>query len=272
MVISSRQPDLIFRWHAHPLLSGLSGETRERLAAQAAFLRASANRIIGEVGEPLTSVTFLLSGTVRCFASTPHGREATLRLVSAPMILGAAEAVSGVSANAVLETVERADLAALPVASYSELLGSSGAFMRRHLELMADLLVHASHVQAVTAAPLEVRLADLLLSYGDLFGAVRDKMLCVTQPLTQLGLARMVGAVRRSVTNVFARWRRAGIVEQEDGRIAFCRAAMSSICGRSRGSLVYWIGMPPADVVETGELADLGVAAEGIARPPSPAA
>ena len=81
-------------------------------------------------------------------------------------------------------------------------------------DLSARLCIAAQNERALAFNPVETRLAQLLMTYVDMYGLPVEGGTKIRIPLTQEELANSLGVARRSVTRALKRWSEAGILRK----------------------------------------------------------
>ena len=204
-----------------PFLAALTAADRQALAASAKRRRFGRGQPIFNKDDPGESLFIIEDGSVRIYLTSPEGADLTLAVLGGGDFFGDLALLDGAprsaSAMALQETetvtivLDRADFTALlqsrPRAAMAVLATAAGR-LREADEMAGDL------------AFLDVsgRVAKKLLELADAHGAQRPEGILLDLPLTQEGLANMVGVTRESVNRQLSRFRRQGLIGNEGRR------------------------------------------------------
>jgi CRP-like cAMP-binding protein len=238
--------DLWARWAENPVFASAGDDVCRRLAETHLPARHPAGAVLAEEGDPADHVAVVLEGTVKIYHQTPDGREVVVKLLRAPCVFGDLELLAGLPLVKNVSVVEEVQLAVIPAQAFLELLQRSPAAMLEHLRQLAGAFCVAVRNQRLVFTSLEQRVANLLLSYADLFGRQEEGgELVIEAPLSQQQLALALGAVRRSVANVLSAWSREDLLSKRGERYVLHRVErFEQLAAPIRGSLNYQMGMP----------------------------
>ncbi len=217
--------------------------------------RCERGEVLVEPGEPATYVHVLTSGVARVFTRY-EDHELLLELVKAPAVIGEAELVENVPFLSTVVALEPLELHLVPAAEYQAFIRGTPAARAEQAKRLAARVRLATRVQRRMVAPVDVRIADLLLSLVEIYGRrVGPEVVCIN-PLTQEELASSLGLVRRSVNGTLSRWRRDGLISHRGRNILIhAPARLAALVGELRGS---------SEVPAPGQTAPLAV---GRSRP-----
>jgi CRP/FNR family transcriptional regulator, anaerobic regulatory protein len=202
------------RWLS--LFQPLSALAREHLAlarAQVHFAELQQGDIAYRQGAPCANYVMCLEGGTRTFKTSASGRELTLYKVSpggtcvftTQCLLGGGT----FPAESMAESPTR--LAALPAATFHELMTESSPFRRFVLDDYSNLLSSMiSLVDEVAFATLEQRLAGRLVAQADAEGRIAT---------THQQLALDLGSVREVISRYLSEWERLGWIRTSRGQI-----------------------------------------------------
>ncbi|HEU4833527.1 MAG TPA: Crp/Fnr family transcriptional regulator [Pyrinomonadaceae bacterium] len=218
---SSSDPPLLMRNH---ILRALPRQSYQLLFSNLQQVQLERDRILYDLGEPITSVFFITSGMVSLLATTENGSSTQVAMVSEEGVVGAA---------VVLKTDK---------APYQVMVQIPGRAMRVRADVfvnefgrdgpLRDILLRYIHCLisqiSRTAACNRFHTVEQRLSCWLLIG--QDKVKSEVLTLTQERLANMLGAKRTNVTKAAATLKRAGIIQYHHGRIRILnRSALEQI-------------------------------------------
>lgn len=176
--------------------------------------------VITRQGDPVSSLSLVVSGVVRLSAVTPAGREIVVGLLGAGHVFGEAALLDDDSGRGSLveaRAVGSATIVEIPSATLRAVIASNPATGEELLRLVATRLYRTSAAleEALAqdvSARVSRRLRQLALDHGDrrAGGGVRLRV-----PLTQDELARMVGASREAVNRSLGALMARGLVRTE---------------------------------------------------------
>ena len=240
----------IERWLEHPMFACAGREVCAALAAEFPPRHYRPGDTIIDEGSAATAQYVILSGVVRVFHRTEDGRALLVKLLRAPGTMGEMEIVQGLPFLESAAALDAVEIATIGRRRYLELLAA-------HPEITIEQLRHLSGAFCVAArnerqhfASLDERVAMLLLSFGDLFGATSPDGLRIAYPLTQPTMAQALGATERGIANSLGRLRRAEWISREqDGQLVMRdRRALEALAAPVRHALVYYAGMPMSEL------------------------
>ncbi|HEX6516218.1 MAG TPA: Crp/Fnr family transcriptional regulator [Nocardioidaceae bacterium] len=165
-------------------------------------------------GDPARHLYVVATGAVKAGRSSADGHETVLDLLFPGDFLGtypaAGHAAYPDTATAVLPTC----VLALPSEDFSALLRRFPPVALAALEGVTLRLSRTQDtVHRLSGAPVERRLAAVLLLVADRVGEPWKDAILLQVPLTREDLAAMTGAATETVSRVISQWRREGLVE-----------------------------------------------------------
>lgn len=194
-----------------PLLHMLPTDELKHLGEVCAVRRFRKGEMIFQENQPAEAVWIIQCGWVYLVKRTPHDGVATIFTMTPD------EAICGVSAfdhgtyaaGAIAATDTQ--LITIPSEAFSELLERHPKFARQVLVSCCQRLRRMAEMISLAQAPVEQRVAYILLRLRTSFGA--------TIPITHQELARMVGTRWETSIRALSAMRRRGWVTTSRGRV-----------------------------------------------------
>ncbi|OGQ89151.1 MAG: hypothetical protein A2289_17395 [Deltaproteobacteria bacterium RIFOXYA12_FULL_58_15] len=194
-------------------LASLTRTERERLVASVKPMRFDSGATVLTEGEDPEWFFVLLAGSVRVFYRSEEGEELVCKLFGAPAVFGEMECLTGIAYQESVRTLETSTLLKVPSAYFVELIGQNAGFARAMLkDLARRLCIAADHERALAFQQVDSRLANLLLSYVELYGVPTSVGILVRIVITKKSLARDLGVARRSIHRTIQIWTEQGIL------------------------------------------------------------
>jgi CRP-like cAMP-binding protein len=202
------------------LLGALCDEDREALLALGRRRSFAAGQTLFQRGDAGDFMALVLSGCVRVCLFSADGREITLNLIEAGQAVGEIAALDGKprTADAVATgpvealVIRRADL-------HARILQRPDLGLRLMEVLCQRLRRTSGQVEGLALYDLPGRLALLLLTLAEDYGAAGPDGVRIARKLAQGDLARLIGCTRESVNRQLRAWIEARIVAACDGGI-----------------------------------------------------
>lgn len=218
---------LIETWFERfPSLRDLSDQHRALLAERVMFPELQGGAVAYREGWECPNYVMCLEGGTRSFKTSSSGRELLLyRVVPGSTCVFTTQCLLAggkFPAESVAEAPTR--FAALPAATFHELMGISPEFRRFVLDDYSTLLSSIlSLVDEVAFSSLDKRLAQRLLAEADAEGTVAK---------THQQLAADLGSVREVISRQLSEWERAGWIRTARGSLQIVdRKALASYGG-----------------------------------------
>lgn len=199
----------------YPLLERASPRSIEAIITASVTRRGRrGDRVILE-GEAPSSVTFLMEGAVRIYHRAEDGREYTPKILSAPNHFGDVELIANHPQNGQSVELLRDSLVVIvPWSTIRAVLLSDHAACIGWLTGLASQFVYTIDADRHNVfSGLPGRVANVLLSYAEVFGRPTRGGVELHIPLSLEQLAREVGSVKRSILRVLHTFKQAGLVE-----------------------------------------------------------
>lgn len=195
-----------------PLFRAISPARLNTLEANAELRRFRKGEVLFTEGQPAEAVWLVQRGWVYLVKRTPQGTPVTIFTVTPEEILCGFSAVVGQSAyyaSAVAATHITA--LCLPRETFAHLLKHQPGFAEQVLVIYHTRMRHMAEAITLSCAPVEQRLAYVLLRLRTTFGKV--------VPVTHQELARMIGARWETSIRTVAALRRRGWLSTSRGKI-----------------------------------------------------
>ena len=198
-----------------PIFRGLPAAQLKRVGGLCELRRFGKGEVIFKEGEPAANVWVVKRGWVYLVKRTPQGGLATL------FTLTPDEALCGVSAfdhgtystSAVAATDSQ--LIKIPATVFAQWLERYPKFSKQVLLTCCTRMRHMAEVISLGSAPVEYRLAYVLLRLRATFGKI--------VPITHQELARMVGARWETSIRTVAALKRRGWLSTSRGKMTVLR-------------------------------------------------
>lgn len=151
-------------------------------------------------GEQSSTVVVVVSGRVKVFSLTEQGEEIVLAVRGAGALLGELSAVDGAPRSASVAALEPVVALVLPVAAFTDFLGTHAGAAMVLLRLVTDRLRDSDRKRVEFAAyDTAARVARRLVELAERFGEPDAHGVRITVALSQDELAGWVGASREAV-------------------------------------------------------------------------
>ncbi len=188
----------------YALFERASTTSIEAIISGASFQEMAAGSMLLEEGTPADRVCFVLSGVVRIFHTGPEGRQFTPKILQAPNHFGDLELLAGAAVNGQSVTVlSEATVAMVPWSVLRECLLTDHSLCIAWLAgISSQFLYTIDADRHHVFVGLPGRIANVLLSYADVFGQQSKRGTELTIDLSREQLANQVGSVKRAVVRV----------------------------------------------------------------------
>lgn len=192
-------------------------------------------------GENATSVWFLEHGAVEIVQCSELGESIVVKVLVGPTLFGVIEAMS--NEPTYLETVKTLGGVRAYQLSHDEFLGLVAQDPLVGTEVSTDLCLafrSAAMFESSRLYDADILLANLLVSYAQLFGSTVADGVQVNLRRTQAQLAAAVGASERQVSRLIAEWKKSGRIDKRDGLLVLRDIAFfNGVSVALQGSLVH---------------------------------
>ena len=156
----------------------------------------------------------VVEGEVKVHRSSEDGKETILALHSEGQSFGEISIIDGKTAPATVTATEETVVALISRADFFEIISTHEKFRANLLNLLCSRLRDSWDIaQMLTLKNAEERVRSLFHLLAVEKGARDAEGITIRARLTHQGIADMTGLTRESVTRVFDKWKRAGLVE-----------------------------------------------------------
>ena len=211
----------------YALLEQASGESVESIVQSASFSRVPAGSMLLVEGTAADRICFVLSGVVRIFHTGPQGRQFTPKILRAPNHFGDLELLAGAGINGQsVAVIADAVVATVPWCALRECLLADHALCLAWLAgISSQFLYTIDADRHHVFVGLPGRIANVLLSYADVFGRQHRSGIQLDVELTREQLANQVGSVKRAVVRVVQEFVERGWIGSEGTRLVLKQRA-----------------------------------------------
>lgn len=229
--------DVIQELEGFPLFAGLRPADLE-------WLRRSVFRADAPKGTPLyrqgdlpRHLFVLLRGRVKVIRHSHAGREFILDVHAAPAVLGEFAAYTGRPHLMTAVALEPCAVALVPRRILRRLADAHPRVAAHLLEIFQQRYEHLSErIEGMAGAPVEQRLARLLVYWRDAERATPDGERVVPLGLTRRELAELIATTPETVVRLLTRWKRgAAIATRGDGIVVRAWEPIERLARGERG-------------------------------------
>jgi CRP/FNR family transcriptional regulator len=189
----------------------------ECIVQNAVLEHVAAGTILLYEGCPADQVYFVLSGVVRVYHTAPDGRQFTPKIMRAPNHFGDLELLAGAATNGQsVAVVSQAVVARVPWSAIRRCLREDHLLCLAWLSGISSQFVYTIDADRHNVfSGLTGRIANVLLSYADVFGRRTRRGIALDVELSRGQLANQVGSVKRAVVRVVQDLIRRGALADE---------------------------------------------------------
>jgi len=174
----------------------------------------AAGAVVYHAGASATRMYVVATGAVKAVRPALDGRETILDLCAPGDFLGAVPALGEDVYSDTAWAVSASCLLGLEAHDFDAIMERFPAVARATLRGVSRRLSQAQQaVHLLAGAPLEQRLAAMLLLIADKMGRPWKGGTLLDVPLTREDLASMTGAAPESVSRLLSGWRREGLID-----------------------------------------------------------
>ena len=163
----------------------------------------------------------MCSGRVKLTAASAEGRQLILQIAGPGDVLGLAATLQGGDHKVTAEALESCEMKAIGRAEFLAFMERPRDVSRNTVMTMALQYEGAmlSARRLALSGSASSKLASVLLEWGRMGKGATAETMEFAMPLTDDELASMAGLTRETVTRTLARFRREGMLVQENGRM-----------------------------------------------------
>ena len=208
-------------------------EDFEDAGIRVAERRYGAKDTIFAPGDPDGQLYFVLSGTVRLYKIYGDYKEATVALLKDGDVFGELSLQEGLWQTVFAHALTDVRVAVVRKSLLVEFVKRDPEFVMKLFFSFSERVKQSEEVMnSLLEREVSARLATLLQNLGDRFGQTNEFGTVVDQRLTHQDLANMVASTREAVSKVMSEFKRDGLIEVRDRRIAISpRLAKTSVGG-----------------------------------------
>lgn len=202
-----------------PLFHSLSAEALAEVAKRTIPRELPRNATLFREGEPCRGLFIVLDGSIKVYRSTPDGREQILYIEVPTHTLAELPLLDGGPYPASARAAEDSLILFLPRDAFQALYRTNPEIADAVIQDMGRRLRRLVRlVDRVTLKDVPARVAAALLDEAATAGAAHDGGE-FDLPVAQDEMARGLATTRESVARALARFRRAGLIDQQGSRI-----------------------------------------------------
>ena len=205
---------------SNPWFAAMPDATRADIAARGRVRALAPGQRVFSRGEQPDSAYVVLDGVVRVSNTTSDGREHLLDFYGPGVWFGEVASLDGGPRMYDAEANGPAVVLQLLSSELEDLLARHPALSRALLRLEAQRLrIVLTALDGYSVQSTEQRLANRLLMLADHHSTKTARGTEIALALSQETLARLTGATRQRVNQIFKAWETDGLVEQRYGRV-----------------------------------------------------
>jgi CRP-like cAMP-binding protein len=202
----------LFQTLARSDLQGLVQSAGERRVRQGDFYFHQ--------GDQATEVYVLTSGEVKVVRADPNGQNVILRIVAPVEPFGERALLGGTTRLSSAQALDDSRALVWEAPTILQVMMSHPAVSLDAVRLMEDRLEQErSRLQDLSTAPVERRLARLVLRLAQSMGHMTPQGIAIELSLSGQDLAELASATPSTISRILAEWRRSDIVDARRERI-----------------------------------------------------
>ncbi|WP_312097421.1 Crp/Fnr family transcriptional regulator [Niallia sp.] len=170
--------------------------------------------VIIEEGEKSTSLFIIHSGKIKLSKLTIHGKEQIVHLLTAGDFFGEQnlfheDTVMNISAYALEDT----KICLLKKQDFDQIMANNPGISIKLLKTITKRLSHTEDLARTLATKdPEVRIADMLLEFCEIFGTEKQNTILINLPITREEISSYVGLTRETISRKLAKFVDKGIL------------------------------------------------------------
>jgi CRP-like cAMP-binding protein len=198
-------------------------------------------RIVLHRGDEAAKVYLLADGAVEIFQETREGASVVVKVVTAPTLLASPEVMAGEpSYNASIRSLGRAAMYGLSREHYLQLVRTNVGAAYESIRDISIAFSGAARFEASRLFSSEALLANLLLTYAEVFGQPSAEGTRIVLKRSQADLASAIGAAERSVNRIFRQWKASRWVHKARGcYVLVDGGVLLHLAGELHGALLH---------------------------------
>ncbi|KQM59568.1 Crp/Fnr family transcriptional regulator [Agreia sp. Leaf210] len=214
------------------LMAPFSDEQLDSLAAESFVVSLSRGELLFEEGTASAHFYIVRSGRIRIARRSPEGTELGLSVVDGGGTIGDLSVMDGLARSATAESIDDAEVIAVPADRIRSLLTSSPEALMSVVEELASIVRRLTGTQSdLVFLDLPRRLAKLLLTYIPEWRHDANQV-SVELPMSQAGIAAQLGVARQSLNTALRTLTRDGRITVDGRRVTLTDvAALKSYVG-----------------------------------------
>ncbi|MCL6475158.1 MAG: Crp/Fnr family transcriptional regulator [Firmicutes bacterium] len=189
-------------------------EVLRTLLARARIVKVQRGEVLFLRGEPCHGLHVVLDGAIRLYNSSSSGREQVIGVERSGSVIGELPLFDGGNQPCSAEAMSPSRLLFIPREHFLTVIHAHPELMQAALRALAIRIRRLLHlVEELSLHEVPERVARYLLAQAKERGA------CFTLDYTHAELAAQLGTVREVVTRTLNRFRKAGWISMQDGKI-----------------------------------------------------
>jgi CRP-like cAMP-binding protein len=218
----SARPALIALLSRTSLFGGLAGGDMDACAAAFKQVEHLKGQMIFARGDPPTHIYLIEKGRVRLSVSAPNARKLSFRHAAAGELFGEIGALDGGPRTADAEAMTATTLHRLERSAFESLWSARPKIATQVVAFLCERLRETTNqLEAIAVLPLEVRLAQFLLSALEGQTAPPGRRVPLELGFSQGELSHLLGASRPKVNAAMGQLEKAGAIGRTIDRL-FC--------------------------------------------------
>jgi CRP-like cAMP-binding protein len=207
------------------LMAPFTDEQLEQLTAHSFVVTLSRGELLFEEGTSSAHFYIVRSGRIRIARRSSEGTELGLSVVEAGGTIGDLSVMDGLARSATAESIDEAEVIAVPADRIRGLLQSSPEALMSVVEELASIVRRLTGTQSdLVFLDLPRRLAKLLLTYIPEWRAEANEV-TVELPMSQAGIAAQLGVARQSLNTALRTLTRDGRITVDGRRVSLTDVA-----------------------------------------------
>jgi CRP-like cAMP-binding protein len=195
-------------------LRDANDELLRTLLARARIVKVQRGEVLFLRGEPCHGLHVVLDGAIRLYNSSSNGREQVIGVERSGSVIGELPLFDGGNQPYSAEAMSPSRLLFIPREHFLTVIHAHPELMQAALRALAIRIRRLLHlVEELSLHEVPERVARYLLAQAKERGA------CFTLDYTHAELAAQLGTVREVVTRTLNRFRKAGWISMQDGKI-----------------------------------------------------